>query len=56
MSWACAPGRTQPQSGGYLDPMDADRFVAQFDGGVRRGRFSYAVTFFLTAGTLPLSD
>ncbi|UXY24194.1 methyltransferase domain-containing protein [Streptomyces cynarae] len=41
---------------GYLDPKDADRFVAQFDDAVRAGRFTYAVTFFLTAGTLPLSD
>jgi SAM-dependent methyltransferase len=41
---------------GYLDPMDADRFVAQFDDAVREGRFTYAVTFFLTAGTLPKSD
>lgn len=41
---------------GYLDLKDADRFVAQFDDAVRAGRFTYAVTFFLTAGTLPLSD
>lgn len=41
---------------GYLDPMDADQFVAQFDKAVRAGRFTYAVTFFLTAGTMPLSD
>ncbi|MEU9102318.1 methyltransferase domain-containing protein [Streptomyces sp. NPDC048361] len=40
---------------GYLDPVDADRFVTQFDDAVRTGRFTYAVTFFLTAGTLPLS-
>ncbi|MFD3505352.1 hypothetical protein [Streptomyces sp. NPDC058678] len=40
---------------GYLDPLDADRFMAQFDDAVRAGRFTYAVTFFLTAGTLPLS-
>ncbi|MFD3622569.1 hypothetical protein ACFWWT_47070 [Streptomyces sp. NPDC058676] len=40
----------------YLNPLDADRFVAQFDNAVRAGRFPYAVTFFLTAGTLPLSD
>ncbi|WP_416530409.1 methyltransferase domain-containing protein [Streptomyces coelicoflavus] len=41
---------------GYLDPVDVDRFVAQFDDAVRTGRFTYAVTFFLTAGTLPWSD
>ncbi|MBC9729095.1 methyltransferase domain-containing protein [Streptomyces sp. TRM68367] len=40
-------------SRGYLDPEDADRFVVQFDDAVRTGRFMYAVTFFLTAGTLP---
>jgi SAM-dependent methyltransferase len=40
---------------GHLDPVDADRFVAQFDDAVHAGRFTYAVTFFLTAGTLPLS-
>ncbi|SNX88589.1 methyltransferase family protein [Streptomyces sp. TLI_55] len=40
---------------GYLDPLDADRFVAKFDDAVRAGRFTYAVTFFLTAGMLPLS-
>ncbi|MFD3376540.1 MULTISPECIES: hypothetical protein [unclassified Streptomyces] len=28
----------------------ADRFVAQFDQAVRTGRFTYAVTFFLTSG------
>ncbi|MGV9788279.1 methyltransferase domain-containing protein [Streptomyces sp. NPDC003435] len=38
---------------GHLDHGDADRFVAQFDDAVRTGRFTYAVTFFLTAGTLP---
>lgn len=38
---------------GYLDPSDADRFVVQFDQAVRTGRFTYAVTFFLTSGTLP---
>lgn len=38
---------------GQLDPADADRFTAQFDDAVRAGRFTYAVTFFLTAGTLP---
>ncbi|MFD8864984.1 methyltransferase domain-containing protein [Streptomyces sp. NPDC059590] len=36
---------------GYLDPTDADRFVAQFDQAVSTGRFTYAVTFFLTSGT-----
>ncbi|WP_328972776.1 methyltransferase domain-containing protein [Streptomyces sp. NBC_00239] len=41
---------------GHLDLVDAERFVAQFDDAVRAGRFTYAVTFFLTAGTLPLSD
>ncbi|MFI6277647.1 methyltransferase domain-containing protein [Streptomyces sp. NPDC050988] len=40
---------------GHLDPVDADRFVAQFDQAVRTGRFTYAVTFFLTSGTLPIS-
>ncbi|MEU6244524.1 methyltransferase domain-containing protein [Streptomyces sp. NPDC047024] len=39
---------------GCLDPLDADRFVERFDDAVRAGRFTYAVTFFLTAGTLPL--
>jgi hypothetical protein len=41
---------------GHLDPVDADRFVAQFDDAVHAGRFTYAVTFFLTAGTLPLHN
>lgn len=41
---------------GHLDPADADRFVAQFDDAVHAGRFTYAVTFFLTAGMLPLPD
>lgn len=41
---------------GHLDPVDADRFVARFDDAVAAGRFTYAVTFFLTAGTLPLPD
>lgn len=40
---------------GRLAAADADRFVAQFDDAVRAGRFTYAVTFFLTVGTLPLS-
>jgi SAM-dependent methyltransferase len=40
---------------GYLDPIEADRFVAQFDDAVRTGHFTYAVTFFLTVGTLPRS-
>ncbi|WP_240351357.1 methyltransferase domain-containing protein [Streptomyces olivoreticuli] len=39
---------------GYLDPMDADQFVNQFDDAVHEGRFMYAVTFFLTGGTLPV--
>ncbi|MCX5358638.1 methyltransferase domain-containing protein [Streptomyces sp. NBC_00124] len=38
---------------GHLDPADADRFVVQFDEAARTGCFTYAVTFFLTAGTLP---
>ncbi|MFF0741503.1 methyltransferase domain-containing protein [Streptomyces sp. NPDC004111] len=38
---------------GFLASVDADRFVAQFDDAVRAGRFTYAVTFFLTAGTVP---
>lgn len=37
---------------GYLQIADADRFVAHFDRAVRTGCFTYAVTFFLTAGTL----
>jgi SAM-dependent methyltransferase len=37
---------------GYLEASDADRFVEQFDLAVRTGQFTYAVTFFLTAGTL----
>ncbi|WP_234315391.1 methyltransferase domain-containing protein [Streptomyces globisporus] len=40
---------------GCLDPLDADRFVAQFDDAVRPGRFTYTVTLFLTVGTLPSS-
>ncbi|MFD3309718.1 hypothetical protein [Streptomyces sp. NPDC058694] len=35
---------------GHLDSAAADRFVAQFDQAVRTGRFTYAVTFFLTSG------
>ncbi|MER7787530.1 hypothetical protein [Streptomyces sp. NPDC097640] len=35
---------------GYLDAADADRFVAQFDRAVSAGRFTYAVTFFITSG------
>ncbi|MDN3027862.1 methyltransferase domain-containing protein [Streptomyces sp. S.PB5] len=38
---------------GHLGLTDADRFVVQFDEAVRTGGFTYAVTFFLTAGTLP---
>ncbi|MFF3735404.1 methyltransferase domain-containing protein [Streptomyces sp. NPDC002476] len=38
---------------GFLGPSDADRFVARYDEAVRTGRFTYAVSFFLTAGTLP---
>jgi SAM-dependent methyltransferase len=41
---------------GYLDAVDADRFVAQFDDAVHASRFTYAVTFILTAGTLHSSD
>ncbi|MFJ3664691.1 methyltransferase domain-containing protein [Streptomyces sp. NPDC090119] len=41
---------------GYLHPLDADRFVTRFDDAVRTDRFTYAVTFFLTAGTLAGSD
>ncbi|MEV4333360.1 hypothetical protein AB0K02_22925 [Streptomyces sp. NPDC049597] len=37
-------------------PRGRGRFVAQFDDAVRAGRFAYAVTFFVTAGMLPLSD
>lgn len=40
---------------GYLDANEAQRFVAQFDQAVRAGRFTYAVTFFLTAGTIDAS-
>ncbi|WP_055714534.1 methyltransferase domain-containing protein [Streptomyces torulosus] len=40
---------------GHLEPGEAERFVAQFDDAVRTGRFTYAVTFFLTAGTVPSS-
>lgn len=40
---------------GHLDAVDADRFVGQLDDAVRAGRFTYAVTFFLTAGRLPAS-
>ncbi|MEW2131311.1 methyltransferase domain-containing protein [Streptomyces sp. NPDC005435] len=43
-------------SRGRLDPVDADRFTDRFDDAVRTGRFTYAVTFFLTAGTLPPPD
>ncbi|WP_392675466.1 methyltransferase domain-containing protein [Streptomyces sp. LN785] len=38
---------------GHLDREDADRFVVQFDEAVRTARFTYALTFFLTSGTLP---
>jgi SAM-dependent methyltransferase len=38
---------------GDLAPADADRFVVQYDQAVRTGRFTYAVTFFLTSGTRP---
>lgn len=40
-------------SRGHLELRDADRFVVQCDEAVRTGHFTYAVTFFLTAGTLP---
>ena len=40
---------------GHLDTADADRFVAQFDEAVRTGRFTYAVTFFVTSGTVPVA-
>jgi SAM-dependent methyltransferase len=48
--------RTWPQAAaaqGLLTPADADRFTALFDDAVRTGRFTYAVSFFLTAGTVP---
>ena len=38
---------------GHLEQSEADRYVAQFDEAVRTGRFTYAVTFFLTSGTVP---
>ncbi|MFJ3856163.1 methyltransferase domain-containing protein [Streptomyces sp. NPDC090085] len=38
---------------GVLTVRDADRFVDLFDQAVRSGRFTYTVTFFLTAGTAP---
>ncbi len=41
---------------GFLGPSDADRFVARYDEAVRTGRFTYAVSFLLTAGTLPRED
>jgi SAM-dependent methyltransferase len=38
---------------GALDPADAEAFVDQFDEAVATQRFTYAVTFFLTAATVP---
>ncbi|MEU6378789.1 methyltransferase domain-containing protein [Streptomyces sp. NPDC046909] len=35
----------------HLTPEEANRFVSRFDEAVGAGRFTYAVTFFLTAGT-----
>ncbi|MGI3228528.1 methyltransferase domain-containing protein [Streptomyces sp. GTA36] len=40
---------------GHLDTVDADRFVVQFDQAVHTGRFTYAVTFFVTSGTVPVA-
>jgi SAM-dependent methyltransferase len=37
---------------GHLDPADARDFVACFDQAVEAGRFTYAVTFFLTVGQI----
>lgn len=37
---------------GFLPTADAERFVARFDAAVRDRHFTYAVTFFLTAGTV----
>ena len=39
------------QSIGYLSEEDADRWENLFDDTVAAGRFTYSVTFFLTAGT-----
>lgn len=36
---------------GVLTPSEADRFTTDFDTAVRTGRFTYAVTFFLTAAS-----
>ncbi len=47
-SWAA----TAAQRGG-LDPSEARAFEDQFDEAVRTHRFTYAVTFFLTAATVP---
>ena len=38
---------------GHLEVKAADRFVALFDEAVSRGKFLYAVTFFLTGATRP---
>jgi SAM-dependent methyltransferase len=38
---------------GKLAPAAAERFRAQFDEAVASGHFTYAVTFFITAGTVP---
>ena len=69
-TWAVAaanhgrPEVTAPQHGrpqvaaaedGRLDATDARDFQAQFDEAVATGRFTYAVTFFLTAGTIPVT-
>ncbi|MEU4098077.1 methyltransferase domain-containing protein [Streptomyces sp. NPDC026673] len=43
-------------SRGLLGAADAERFTACYDDAVRTGRFTYAVSFFLTAGTLPHGD
>jgi SAM-dependent methyltransferase len=47
-SWAATAAER-----GALDPADAEAFVDQFDEAVTARRFTYAVTFFLTAATVP---
>lgn len=37
---------------GHLAPAEADRFVRRFDDAAATGRFTYAVTFFLTSATV----
>ncbi|MEV2238397.1 methyltransferase domain-containing protein [Micromonospora sp. NPDC049891] len=47
-SWAATAAQR-----GALDPTEAHAFEDQFDEAVNANRFTYAVTFFLTAATVP---